>query len=69
MALLWGNPICCVTGCNNPRCEIDHVEDWAETHQTRLELLRPLCHHHHDLKTRSGYRLVEEDGIARMVPP
>jgi hypothetical protein len=69
VALLWGNPKCCVTGCNNPRTEIDHVEPWSETRVTKLASLQGLCGHHHDLKTRLGWRTVKENGITRMVPP
>jgi hypothetical protein len=69
VALLWGSPACCVTGCNNPRTEIDHVVPWAHTKVTKLPDLDVLCHHHHDLKTRLGWRTVKETGLTRMVPP
>jgi hypothetical protein len=57
-ALKWDNRgVCTVEGCNNPVAEIDHVDDWAHTHVTRLRDLAGLCKHHHQLKTHHGYTL------------
>ena len=70
-ALDWTEPLCCVRGCSNAAyCEIDHVEDWATTRRTSHGALQRLCKHHHDLKTRYGYRYEPlPDGRKRAVPP
>lgn len=70
-ALDWSEPLCCVEGCPRPgRFEIDHIDDWARTHQTRHGGLQRLCKYHHDLKTRYGYRYEEQpDGRKRTVTP
>lgn len=69
-ALEWSQPECEVLGCcRTSRLERDHRVDWAETHHTRLDELDRLCHHHHALKTRGGWRLEPGTGKRRMVPP
>jgi hypothetical protein len=63
---------CAVEGCTNTaRVEIDHVEDWAHTHITRLEHLAGICTHCHDLKTHRGYTLGPRlpNGTRRLIPP
>lgn len=69
VALLWSSPGCSVVGCNRTRVEIDHRIPWAESHQTRLDGLDPLCSHHHALKTRQNWALVEGNGKRPMVAP
>lgn len=69
IALLWDSPICTVEGCGRTRLEADHRIPWTETHHTRLDELDALCHHHHDLKTRLGWAVVEGTGKRPMVPP
>jgi Domain of unknown function (DUF222) len=69
IALAWANPGCTVQGCWRTRTENDHREPWAQTRHTRLDELDPLCDHHHDLKTRSGWALVDGTGKRPMVPP
>ena len=69
IALAWASPGCTVEGCWRTRTENDHREPWAQTRHTRLGELDPLCGHHHDLKTRSGWALVEGTGKRPMVPP
>ncbi|MFP5325945.1 MAG: hypothetical protein ACLGHT_00510, partial [Acidimicrobiia bacterium] len=69
-ALEWLSTGCDVAGCDNSvGIEVDHVDDWAKTRQTRLSRLRWLCSHHHDLKTHDGWVLVEGPGKQPMVPP
>jgi hypothetical protein len=68
IALAWANPGCTVAGCWRTRTENDHREPWAQTRHTRLDELDPLCAYHHDLKTRSGWALVEGTGKRPMVP-
>jgi hypothetical protein len=69
-ALLWQSPMCDVEGCGHlHRLEIDHRVEWATTKHTKLEELQRLCEHHHDLKTRFGWELVEGSGPRPMVPP
>ncbi len=55
VALAWTSPGCSVEGCYRTRTELDHREPWARTRHTRLDQLDPLCHYHHDLKTRHGW--------------
>ena len=69
-ALLWQQPECTRLGCNcKGYLEIDHREDWADTHRTPTDGLDPLCKHEHRLKTRYGWALVEGKGKRPMVPP
>ena len=69
-ALQWLSPSCTVLGCNaTEHLEIDHREDWATSKVTLLSALDPLCDHHHDLKTRASWALVDGAGKRPMVPP
>lgn len=57
-------------GCSSlTYLEMDHREDWADTHRTVFELLDRLCVHHHDLKTREGWALEAGQGKRAFVPP
>ena len=59
-ALEWMYPACAVRGCPaRARLEFDHRIDWSMTHVTMLDTLDRLCEHHHGLKTRYGWALVE----------
>lgn len=69
IALLWAQPGCTVLGCDHRIVPIDHRQPWVETHHTRLDELDPLCHTHHDRKTRDGWALVEGTGKRAFVPP
>ena len=61
--LEWLYPTCAVQGCAAAaRLELDHRDDWARTHVTVLDLLDALCPHHHRLKTRQGWSLVDGFG-------
>ena len=53
-ALDWTTPTCSVVGCDQPRREIDHRDDWARTHHTVLHELDPYCKFHHYLKGHKG---------------
>jgi hypothetical protein len=69
-ALEWLYPTCNVEGCNTVGfLETDHREDWATTYTTVLDLLDRLCTHHHDLKTRENWSLVDGRGKRAFVPP
>jgi hypothetical protein len=70
-ALDWTEPECCVRGCHNPAFhQIDHIDDWATTHETRHGSLQRLCRFHHDLKTHFGYHYDPlPDGQKVPVPP
>jgi hypothetical protein len=70
-ALDWTEPGCCVRGCPNPAfVQIDHIDDWADTRQTKHGSLQRLCRFHHDLKTYFGYRYDPlPDGQKVPVPP
>ena len=70
VALWWKSAACTVSGCTRTRqLQNDHRYEWANTKRTRLDELDPLCKHHHDLKTRHNWALVEGDGPRPMVPP
>ena len=69
-ALEWLYPSCAVEGCPaQARLEFDHRLDWATTHYTVFDLLDRLCPHHHDLKTRANWSLVEGQGKRTFVAP
>jgi hypothetical protein len=69
-ALWWRSPSCQVLDCTRTqRLEDDHHLGWAKTHRTRLDELKRLCDHHHDLKTYDGWELIAGDGPPPMVPP
>jgi hypothetical protein len=70
-ALDWTEPDCCVRGCPNPAYhQIDHIDPWANTKQTRHGSLQRLCRFHHDLKTYFGYRYEPlPDGQKQAVSP
>lgn len=69
-ALEWCSPTCAASGCTQvARLEIDHRVDWVRTKHTTLPELDPLCGHHHALKTRENWQLVDGTGKRRMVPP
>jgi len=69
-ALEWLYPTCAAQGCTaTTRLENDHRVDWAQTHLTVFDLLDRLCTHHHDLKTREGWALVDGGGKRGFVSP
>ncbi len=69
-ALEWLYPTCAVEGCSAvARLEMDHREDWATTHITLFSLIDRLCPHHHRLKTRENWGLVEGRGKRAFVAP
>lgn len=68
-ALEWLHPTCVAEGCDRTDLETDHTEDWARTRITALWHLTRPCTHHHQLKTRHGWKLVDGTGKRPMVPP
>ncbi len=68
-ALQWRSPVCTAEGCGRTILQIDHRVPWAETHHTTLQELDRLCSHHHALKTRDDWTLVDGDGVRPMEPP
>jgi hypothetical protein len=70
VALWRRSPDCTNLGCaRSRRLENDHRDDWARTHQTRVDGLDPLCSHDHDLKTYFGWALMAGTGKRPLVPP
>jgi hypothetical protein len=70
VALWWRSAACTVLGCpRTRRLQNDHRYEWVKTKRTRVDELDPLCKHHHDLKTRDNWALVEGEGPRPMVPP
>lgn len=69
-ALEWLYPTCAADGCSSVAyLEFDHRVDWAKTHMTVFDLLDRLCSHHHRLKTRDRWGLVDGRGKRAFVPP
>jgi 5-methylcytosine-specific restriction endonuclease McrA len=59
---------CMIAGCDVDRhLEIDHNIPYAQGGPTTLENLGPLCHHHHDHKTRRDLRRLGPPGRQRLV--
>lgn len=70
-ALQWQDPICARRGCSNRlRLELDHFEEWAATHTTRLESGKRFCKPCHRLKTTGWHVSVPDaDGQCTFTPP
>ena len=69
-ALEWLYPSCAVRGCAAQAfLENDHRIDWSKIHFTLLDLMDRLCRHHHRLKTREHWSLVEGRGKRAFVAP
>ena len=69
-ALQWLYPTCAVEGCTaSTHLEADHRVDWADSHVTLVDLMDRLCTHHHDVKSQSGWALVEGTGKRAFVSP
>jgi hypothetical protein len=69
-ALEWLYPSCAAEGCAaRAHLQTDHRADWASTHFTALDLLDRLCSHHHNLKTRQNWALVNGHGKRAFVAP
>ncbi|HET6873394.1 MAG TPA: hypothetical protein VFH70_01355 [Acidimicrobiales bacterium] len=63
-------PVCAVKGCNTRAgLEADHRTDWNKTHYTAIDLLDYLCWHHHQLKSRHNWALIDGHGKRDFVPP
>jgi hypothetical protein len=69
IALLWASPKCTNERCSSTLVQIDHRRPWADTKQTVLQELDPLCPHDHRLKTHAGWALVPGNGRRAFVPP
>jgi hypothetical protein len=69
IALLWSSPTCIVQGCVARRVQHDHRRPWAHKQETRLDNIDECCEHHHHLKTRFNWALVDGTGNRDMVPP
>ena len=48
---------CRFPGCQNRRCDVHHVEHWADGGATRLDNLVLLCRHHHRVVHEEGFRI------------
>ena len=69
-ALEWLHPTCTVEGCHAAaHLQNDRREPWAHVHETGLDNLDRLCSHHHSLKTRDHWALVDGTGKRALVPP
>jgi hypothetical protein len=69
VALLWSTPTCIVRGCVARRLQHDHRNPWSNKQETWLGNIDDHGEHHHMLKTRFGWALVEGTGKRDMVPP
>jgi Domain of unknown function (DUF222) len=69
-ALEFLYPSCAAARCpSQARLERDHRIDWSKSHFTAFDLLDLLCSHHHDLKTREDWALVDGSGKRPFVSP
>jgi hypothetical protein len=69
-ALDFLHPTCAAQGCPaRTGLQYDHRKDYATTKVTAFDLLDRLCPHHHNLKTRNNWALVEGRGKRPFVPP
>ena len=48
---------CRYAGCDQPptRCQVDHIDEWADGGATDTANGAPLCGRHNRFKTRTGY--------------
>ena len=70
-ALQWRDPTCARRGCAKTLgLEYDHVEDWADTHTTRVGAAKRFCSGCHRLKT-TGWEVGpdDDDGKCELIPP
>jgi hypothetical protein len=69
-ALDFLSPTCTAQGCPaTTALQYDHRHDYHKTRITAYDLLDRLCTHHHRLKTRHNWALVEGTGKRPFVPP
>jgi hypothetical protein len=69
-ALDFLHPTCAVQGCpSRAGLQYDHRHDFAKTNITAYDLLDRLCRHHHNLKTRHNWALIDGRGKRAFVPP
>ena len=70
-AVLAHSPECILVNCHETHgLEIDHSQPRARVGPHAIGNLKPLCHHHHVLKTHAGWQLVGSDeGGWNLVPP
>lgn len=63
-------PTCAAQGCpTRAGLQYDHRHDYSTSKITAFDLLDRLCVHHHNLKTRSNWALVNGRGKRPFVPP
>jgi hypothetical protein len=50
---------CRAPGCRRPAraCDLDHIRDWADSHETTILNLTALCRRHHRAKHKGGFRV------------
>jgi hypothetical protein len=52
------------------QCEVHHVEDWATTHHTDINMLTLACGSDHKLVELGGWRTRKrKDGTTEWIPP
>ena len=69
-AIIARDRCCVVPGCGaRLGLEIDHVTGWTNTHETKLDDLARLCHHHHHQKTYEHWTLAGGPGHWEFNPP
>ena len=52
---------CRFPGCGNRRCDVHHVEHWADGGPTALDNLVLLCRRHHRAVHEGGFRIARDD--------
>jgi len=57
---------CRFPGCCQKRCDVHHVEHWADGGKTEIGNLLLLCRHHHRVLHEGGFRVeLDADGTSR----
>ena len=61
---------CRFPGCGNVRCDVHHLEHWADGGRTALDNLVLLCRRHHRAVHEEGFRVtLDADGGVQFVGP
>ena len=61
---------CRFPGCGNVRCDVHHLEHWADGGRTALDNLVLLCRRHHRAVHEEGFRVtLDAAGDARFLGP
>ncbi|MGZ4759614.1 MAG: hypothetical protein ACXV95_11180 [Acidimicrobiales bacterium] len=60
---------CTVPRCHHDVSELDHITDFADTHDTSVTNIHGMCNHHHDDKTHRNATFRRDDTHWYWWPP